>query len=41
MLWLLMSGKITEAAMMPAAPIAEPMILLGVGAFACNLWQRA
>jgi hypothetical protein len=41
MLWLLFSGKITEAGMVPAAPIAELLVLLGVGAFAINLWKHA
>lgn len=39
MLWLLFSGKITEAAMAPLAPIAELMVLLGTGTFAFNLWK--
>ena len=41
MLGLLLSGKITEAAMAPAAPIAELLVLLGVGTFALNLWKNA
>lgn len=41
MLGLLFSGKIAEAAMVPIAPIAELMVLLGTGAFAFNLWKNA
>ena len=41
MLMLLFSGKITEASMAPVAPIAELAVLLGVAAFALNLWRNA
>ncbi|OYX43805.1 MAG: hypothetical protein B7Z02_07545 [Rhodobacterales bacterium 32-67-9] len=41
MLMLLFSGQIVEAAMAPVAPIAELAVLLGVGAFAVNLWRNA
>ena len=41
MLMLLFSGKIAEASMAPVAPIAELAVLLGVAAFALNLWRNA
>ncbi len=41
MVWLLFSGRIGEAGMVPVAPIAELMVLLGIIAFAVNLWRNA
>lgn len=41
MLYLLMSGSITEAAMFPLAPIAEGAVLLGLVSFAINVWRHA
>lgn len=41
MLALLFTGRITEAAMAPLAPLAELLVLIGVGTFALNLWLRA
>lgn len=41
LLFLLLSGQITEAAMVPAAPIAEVAVLLGIAAFALNLFRNA
>jgi hypothetical protein len=41
MLWLLFSGRIGEAGMVPVAPIAELLVLLGIIAFAVNLWRNA
>jgi cbb3-type cytochrome oxidase subunit 1 len=40
MLALLMTGRITEAAMFPLAPIAEAAIWLGVLAFSANVWRH-
>jgi hypothetical protein len=41
MLWLLLSGRIGEAGMVPVAPIAQLLVLLGILAFAVNLWRNA
>ncbi len=41
MLFLLLSGRITEASMVPAAPIAEMAVLLGLVAFSVNVWRHA
>lgn len=41
MLFLLVTGRIGEAAMAPAAPIAELLVLLGVLAFLWNAVQNA
>ncbi|MCX7644055.1 MAG: hypothetical protein N2Z62_02015 [Rhodobacteraceae bacterium] len=41
LLFLLMTGRITEAAMTPAAPVAELLVLLGVVAFAANALRNA
>lgn len=41
MLYLMFSGRITEAAMMPLAPLAEVMVFLGVLSFAWNMYQHA
>jgi len=41
MLFLLFSGRITEAAMMPLAPIAEVVVLLGTAIFAWNVYKNA
>lgn len=41
MLWLLLSGRIGEAGMVPVAPVAELLVLLGIVAFAVNLWRNA
>lgn len=40
MLGLLLTGKITEAAMFPVAPLAELAVLLGVISFATNVWRH-
>ena len=40
MLYLLLSGNITEAAMFPLAPIAEVAVLLGLLCFIFNLWRN-
>lgn len=40
MLYLLLSGKITEAGMVPVAPIAEFAILLGILCFGFNLLRN-
>lgn len=40
MLALLLTGRITEAAMFPLAPIAEIAVLLGVVIFATNVWRH-
>lgn len=37
LLFLLLTGRITEAGMAPAAPIAEVLVWLGVLAFAANV----
>ncbi|MEO8244374.1 MAG: hypothetical protein ABI832_18910 [bacterium] len=41
MLFLMFSGRIPEAAMVPAAPLAEGLVMLGVLTFAYNLWMNA
>lgn len=41
MLFLLMSGSITEAGMVPIAPIAEILVLVGVLLFLWNAVQNA
>lgn len=41
MLFLLLSGRVTEAAMVPLAPVAELAVLLGVLSFVYNLWRNA
>lgn len=41
MLFLLFTGKIAEASMVPLAPIAEIAVLLGVLIFLWNAWQNA
>lgn len=41
MLGLLLTGRISEAGMVPVAPLAELAILLGVLIFAWNVWQHA
>lgn len=41
LLFLLMTGRISEAAMMPAAPVAEILVWLGVLAFAANALRNA
>jgi hypothetical protein len=41
MLFLMFSGRITEAAMVPIAPLAEFLVLLSVLAYAVNLWRSA
>lgn len=40
MLALLLTGKITEAAMVPLAPISELMILIGIVLFLWNGWKN-
>lgn len=39
MLWSLLAGQITEAAMFPIAPLAELLVLLGLIAFAVNVFR--
>jgi len=41
MLALLLTGRIAESAMAPIAPLAELLVLIGVGTFAVNLWRHA
>ncbi|MCB2136272.1 MAG: hypothetical protein KDE08_10070 [Rhodobacteraceae bacterium] len=41
MLLLLFTGRISEASMVPLAPIAEVMVLLGVASFAYNIFRNA
>ncbi len=41
MLFCMLAGIITEAAMVPLAPLAETLILLGVLAFGWNVLQNA
>ena len=41
MLFLLLSGRVTEAAMVPLAPLSELAVLLGVLIFVYNLWRNA
>jgi bacteriorhodopsin len=40
MLFMLLSGRISEAGMVPVAPIAEFAILIGIICFAWNLLQN-
>jgi hypothetical protein len=40
MLTLFLTGKIAETAMFPIAPLAELAVLLGLVAFAVNVWQH-
>ncbi len=40
MLWLLLSGKIAEAAMFPIAPLAELCIFIGLILFALNVYRH-
>jgi hypothetical protein len=40
MLFLLLSRRITEAGMVPVAPLAELTVLVGILCFAWNLLQR-
>lgn len=39
MLWSLLAGQITEAAMFPIAPLAELLVMLGLIAFAVNVFR--
>lgn len=41
MLFLLLSGRIGEAAMVPAAPISELLIMVGTALFGLNLYKNA
>ncbi len=41
MLFLLFSGRIAEAQMVPVAPLAEGVVLLGILAYVANLVQNA
>ncbi len=41
MLVLLFSGRLTEEAMFPLAPLAELALLIGVLCFAFNMWRHA
>lgn len=41
MLFLLFSGRLTEASMVPVAPVAELGVFVGCLAFAWNLYQNA
>lgn len=41
MLLMLLSGRITEAAMFPIAPVAEVVIWLGVACFGLNVFRNA
>ncbi len=40
MLVLLFTGRITEPQMVPLAPLAELLVLLGVVAFAVTIWRQ-
>jgi hypothetical protein len=40
MLFLLLSGRISEAAMFPVAPVAELAVFIGVLSFVYNLWRN-
>ena len=40
MLYMLVTGRITEAAMVPLAPIAEAFVLLGVVIFVWNAFRN-
>lgn len=40
MLYLLLAGSITEAGMVPVAPVAELLVLLGILCFGWNLLQN-
>lgn len=40
MLGLMLTGRITEAAMVPLAPIAELAVLLGAVIFSTNVWRH-
>ena len=41
LLFLFLSGRIGEVAMVPAAPISELLIILGMALFGLNLFQNA
>lgn len=41
MLFLLLSGSITEEGMAPVAPVAEIAVLIGVVLFLVNAWKNA
>lgn len=41
MLFLLFTGKISEAGMAPLAPLAEALVLLGTATFAFNAFKNA
>lgn len=41
MLFLMLAGMVTEAAMFPIAPITELLVLLGVILFASNVFSNA
>lgn len=41
MLFLFLSGRVGEAAMFPAAPISELLIIVGMALFGLNLFQNA
>ncbi len=41
MLWMMIAGKIAEAAMFPVAPLAEAAIFVGIVCFVVNLYQHA
>ena len=41
MLYLLLSGRIAETAMVPVAPIAEVAVWIGIACFGVNLLQNA
>jgi hypothetical protein len=40
MLFLLLSGRITEAQMPPLAPLAEGLVWLGTLGFVINVWRN-
>lgn len=40
LLFLLLTGQITEAAMFPLAPITEAAVLLGLVLFSVNVWRH-
>lgn len=41
MLFLLFSGAVTEAAMVPAAPIAEILVMISILSYLANLFSNA
>lgn len=40
LLFLLLTGQVTEAAMVPLAPITEVAVLIGLVLFSVNVWRH-